>query len=428
MIYFIKKESDNMEFVELTDKEYENFVKKHEQKSYMQTLDLKNFKEKNNIHCYLVGVKENKKVVAATLMYSVGTFLKKKRFYSSRGFIIDYNDKELLTFFVDKIKDYIKKKNGLSLTIDPNVIYRIRNSNGEIINEEKNDKVIDDLKSLGFTHFGFNKYFETMQVRWVYRLELNSSYDELKNNFSKSTRKNIEATYNNGVQIRIGTKEDIKSLSKIFKETAERDEFNTKSYEYYLSMYENMPNQIKVYMAYINPKLYLEKTEEKLKEEEKNNKEIEEKMKSGMVGNKLLNKKEVSDKLIEKYKEELNDAKKMLKEHPDGVDIGALISMKSGTDYISLSSGTLTNYKKFYPKYALYDAHIKDAYENHFKYVNFYGIAGDFNQSNKYWGIYEFKKGFNGNVVEYIGEFTLGIGFTYKIFKLLKKMKKIVKK
>ena len=42
------------------------------------------------------------------------------------------------------------------------------------------------------------------------------------------------------------------------------------------------------------------------------------------------------------------------------------------------------------------------------------------NPNNKYYGIYEFKKGFNGNVVEYIGEFTLPITFTYKVFKFLR--------
>lgn len=417
-----------MEFVELTEKEYDKFVSRHEQESYMQTLDLKNFKEKNNIKCYLVGVKENKKVVAATLIYSIGTFLKKKRFYSSRGFIIDYNDEKLLTFFVENLKKYLKEKNGMSLTIDPNIIYRTRTSNGEIMDNNTNDKVIENLKKLGFIHYGFNNYFETMQVRWVYRLELSAPYEELKKNFIKSTRKNIEATNNNGVQIREGTIDDIKSLSKIFKETAERDEFNTKSYEYYKSMFENMPNNIKVYMAYIDPKLRLKLTEQKLKDEEDNNKELERKMKVDMVGNKLRTKKEISDNLITKYKEEINETKDMLKNNPNGVDIGALISMKSGTDYISLSSGTLTNYKKYYPKYALYDAHIKDAYKMGFKYVNFYGIAGDFDPKNKYYGIYEFKKGFNGNVVEYIGEFTIGLGITYKIFNGLRKIKRAIKK
>ncbi len=412
-----------MEFVELTDKEYQDFVSHHEQENYMQTLELKRFKEKNNLKCYLVGVKDNNKVVAASLLYSLGTFLHKEKFYSSRGFILDYNDKKLLTFFVDNLKKFIKDKNGMSITIDPNVIYRIRTSEGNLIDDNKNDKVINTLKSLGFKHFGFNRYFETKQVRWVYRLELKDTYESLKTKFLKSTRKNIEATHNNGVKIRIGKKEDIKSLFKIFKETAERDQFNTKSYDYYKSMFENMPHQIKVYMAYIDTKLHLNLTKKKLEEELSNNKVLEEKMKVDKVGNKLRNKKEISDNLISKYYEEIKEAEDMVRENPNGIDIGALISMKSGTDYISLSSGTLTNYKKFYPKYALYEAHIEDAYKMGFKYANFYGIAGDFNKDNKYYGIYEFKKGFNGNIVEYIGEFTLGIGFTYKLFTSLKNMK-----
>ena len=418
-----------MEFVELTEQEYQDFVSGHEQESYMQTLELKRFKENNNIKCYMVGVKDKDEVVAATLFYSVGSFLGKKRFYSSRGFLIDYNNKKLLTFFVENIKNYIKEHKGMSLTIDPNVIYRTRTSNGEIEEKDKpNDKVINNLTELGFKHFGFNKYFETMQVRWVYRLPLNIPYEELKNNFSKSTRKNIESVENNGVEIRIGTVEDIKSLSKIFKETAERDEFNTKSYSYYKSMFESMPNIMRVYMAYINPKLRLETSKRKLEEELKTNKELEEKMKVDMVGNKLTNKKNISDNLILKYKEEIKEAEEMLKSNKESIDIGALISVKSGTDYISLSSGTLTQYKKYNPKYALYNAHIKDAYKYGFDYVNFYGIAGDFDPSNKYHGIYEFKKGFNGNVVEYVGEFTLPIGFTYKLFKCLKKIKRIIKK
>jgi lipid II:glycine glycyltransferase (peptidoglycan interpeptide bridge formation enzyme) len=350
--------------------------------------------------------------------------MKKRRFYSSRGFIIDYKNKELLTFFVENLKKYLKKHNSMSITIDPNVIYRVRSSNGEIIDENTNDEVIENLKSLGFTHYGFNKYFETMQVRWVYRLKLDKPYEELKNDFIKSTRKNIEATHNNGVRIRIGNVEDIKSLSKIFKETAERDEFNTKSYEYYKSMFESMPNQIKVYMAYIDPNLRLELTENKLKEEEKNNEEINKKMQTDMVGNKLRTKKEVSDNLIQKYKEEIEETKQMIKDNPDGVDIGALISVKSGTDYISLSSGTLTNYKKYYPKYALYDAHIEDAYKMGYKYVNFYGVAGDFDPNNKYYGIYEFKKGFNGNVVELVGQFEKSISYFNTIYKLAKKVLK----
>ena len=417
-----------MVFVELTEKEYNDFVINHPQASYMQSIDLKRFKEKSNIECYLVGVKKNNAVVAATLLYSIGSFLGKKRFYSSRGFVLDYSNKELLSFFTKEITRYLKKNGGMSLTIDPNVIYRVRSGDGEVIDKDKNDEVINNLKEVGFAHFGFNNYFETLQVRWVYRIELKSNYEELKRDFVKSTRKNIEFVESNGILVREGNVNDLKSLSEIFEETAQRDGFNTKNYDYYKNMYESMGNIIKVYIAYIDTKLHYEKVLEKLKQEEENNRIILQKMKVDMVGSKLTNKKEVSDKLIKKYKNEVEESKELLKKYPEGKDIGALISIKSGNEYISLSSGTLTDYKKYNPKYALYDAHIKDAIDMNYKYANFYGIAGDFNPSNKYYGIYEFKKGFNGNVVEYIGEFTIGFDTKYTIFKILKKIKKIIKK
>ncbi len=132
--------------------------------------------------------------------------------------------------------------------------------------------------------------------------------------------------------------------------------------------------------------------------------------------------------MIEKYKEELKKAEDFKKEHSNGLDIGALLSMASGDEYLTLSSGMIEEYRSFTPKYAMYDAHVKDALTNNYKWVAFYGITGCFDKNDKYYGIYEFKKGFNGNVVEYIGEFTLPIGFTYKVFNTLKKIKKIIKK
>ena len=56
-------------------------------------------------------------------------------------------------------------------------------------------------------------------------------------------------------------------------------------------MFESMPNNIKVYMAYIDPNLYVSKTEEKLENEKANNKDIEEKALKAMkqfTKNKLI--------------------------------------------------------------------------------------------------------------------------------------------
>ena len=114
--------------------------------------------------------------------------------------------------------------------------------------------------------------------------------------------------------------------------------------------------------------------------------------------------------------------------NPTGKDIGCLLSIKSGREYLTLSSGVLQDYKSFTPKYQMYEKHIQDAYKEGFKYCNFYGITGDFNPENKYYGIYEFKKGFSGNVIEYVGEFELEVTSFNKFYKVLRKIKELLRR
>ncbi len=419
-----------MKFKILTEEEFRDFSTMHEQESFLQTVENGNLKRELGNIVHYVGVSNGKKIVAATLLLEEKSVLNKKTFYAPRGFLIDYNNIELLSFFTENLKKFIRKRKGFMLTIDPNVIYRIRTSDGEIINDDKerNDSIICNLKSLGYIHFGFNKYLEALQVRWEYLLELNRSYEEIKNNFSKSTKKNIDACYKKGLLVRKGTIEDLPTMEAIFEKTSKRKHFFYRTLDYYKIMYKNMKNLMTIYIAYLDPDIYLKNTKNLLEKEKKNNKEIEKKMNTACIGQKLKNQKETSDKLIKKYEEELEKAQKFKEEYPNGKDIGVLLSMKSGNEYLTLSSGVLEEYKSFTPKYAMYDCHIKDAYEMGFKYVDFYGITGDFNKDNKYYGIYEFKKGFNGNVVELIGQFSLKVTNFYHIYMLLRKIKHKLKK
>ena len=124
----------------------------------------------------------------------------------------------------------------------------------------------------------------------------------------------------------------------------------------------------------------------------------------------------------------MEKAKKFKEENPNGKDICCLLSMKSGNEYLTLTSGGLEEYHSFTPKYAMYDAHIKDAYKEGFKACNFYGISGNFQkENNPLYGVYEFKRGFGGNVVEYIGQFTLPVTKFNTFYNCLSKIRSIIK-
>lgn len=412
----------------LDENEFYNFSYNHPQASFMQTVQLGNLKKELGDNVHYLGVEEKGKIIAATLILEEKGPLNSKSFYAPRGFLIDYANKELLEFFTYNIEKFAKERNGFRIIIDPNVIYQIRSSDGKEIDYPKNDELITNLGNLGYKHFGFNLYSEALQMRWEYRLKLDKTYDELKSNYSKSTRKNIDSCYKKGLRVRKGKIEDLQTLSEIFESTGKRKDFAVRSLDYYKKMYNNMADLMTIYIAYIDPEIYYNSTYNNLKEEEENNKAIKEKMEKDMVGTKLKNQLETSNKLIEKYKEELEKSKEFKRTNPDGKDIGVLLSMQSGKEYLTLSSGMLSEYRTFTPKYAMYDEHVKDAIKNNYEWVDFYGINGCFDKNDKYYGIYEFKKGFNGNVVELVGQFEKTISSFGTIYNYAKKVKNTIKR
>ncbi|MBQ7137075.1 MAG: peptidoglycan bridge formation glycyltransferase FemA/FemB family protein [Bacilli bacterium] len=418
-----------MKFTELKEEEFQKFAKNHEQASFFQTNEVARLRESYGSKIYYLGVKENKKILAAAMFTVTKTFANKYTFYAPRGYLMDYHDKELLSFFTKELKKYCKGKNALRIKLDPNVIYRIRSNDGSVVDTNyTDDEAINNLINAGYEHYGFNTDIVNTQSRWNCRLELNKNYEELKKDFSKSTRKNIESTYKKGVQVRKGTLDDLESMEEILIKTAERKKFKYRSLEYYTRMYNYFGDMMQIYIAYLDPKVYLDSSIELLKKEEENNKIICEKMEKDNVGRKLINQKSTSDKLLEKYKKEVEEAERFKKDYPKGKDIGVLISVKSGLEYISLYSGILVEDKRFTPKYAMYNEHILDAYKFNIPYVNFYGISGIFDPKDENYGMYEFKKGFGGNVIELIGEFNYALSPLYYLYVLLRKIKHLVMK
>ena len=133
-----------MEFVELNEKEFSEFANQHEYGSFHQNTAWGELKSGTEWITYLVGVKKDKKVIAASLLLSKSTPIKKNMFYAPRGFLIDYSDKEVLKFFLDKLKEFAKKHNAIFIKFDPYVEYQERDINGDVVEGGFNNKFVVD--------------------------------------------------------------------------------------------------------------------------------------------------------------------------------------------------------------------------------------------------------------------------------------------
>ena len=110
-----------MKFVELEPSEFMNFVNTRKEKNFFQTTMMQNKLNNDGLKTYLVGVKENDKVIAASLIAESKKHFGKIIYEAYKGFILDYSNKDLLKFMTINVKEFLKGKNGMELIIDPYV-------------------------------------------------------------------------------------------------------------------------------------------------------------------------------------------------------------------------------------------------------------------------------------------------------------------
>ena len=205
-----------MKFTELTDKEFMDFVNTRPEKNFFQTVMMKDRIKKEGTEVYLVGVKEKNKVIAASFIAANGhTFMGYKTFEAYKGFILDYENKELVKFMSEEVKKFLSSKKALRLIIDPYIPNVSRDMDANIVEGIDNRHIREYLESLGY------KYNEDgAQVKWCYCLDINGkTSDELFNDFRSSTRNNINRTINKyKLNIRTLSYDEIPQFKKITKD------------------------------------------------------------------------------------------------------------------------------------------------------------------------------------------------------------------
>ncbi len=93
-----------MRLRKLNNQEFKQWTNNHPQITFHQTKEWAKFKEYSGWHAYYVGLEDEHKIVAAACIFAKEIpIIKKRVFYSPRGFLIDYKNKELLNTFTKEI-------------------------------------------------------------------------------------------------------------------------------------------------------------------------------------------------------------------------------------------------------------------------------------------------------------------------------------
>lgn len=416
-----------MKLVKLNKEEFKKFADKHEQITFHQTKEWGNLKSKNNWTPYYIGLKEKDEIKAGALILAKNIpIINKKIFYSPRGFLIDYNNKQLLTEFTTEIKKLLKKENGILLKMDPYIEYQERDNNGQIVENGHNNKgAYQNLVKLGYKHFGFNLMQDTLQPRWMHVIEINNrTEDQIQQDMESKTRQILRKNEKAGITTREITKEELPIFKEIMEKTSDRREFIDRPLSYYESMWDSLHDSgiMKIMIAEIDFNKFKKNTNEELITTEKNLKERIYKHDNKLLKmneKKYLSNNKQDEETINRLNKQLEKIEEYKKIYGNKKTLGGILFLIYGNEVLSLYGGTDDNLMQFQSAYTVHYAGIKYAIDHKYKRYNFYGITGNFNKDNPLYGLYLFKKSFGGHVVELIGEFDLIISpFWYHMYNL----------
>ncbi len=206
---------------------------------------------------------------------------------------------------------------------------------------------------------------EEIQPRYVFLLNIKGkTQDEIFEKFHSKTRYNIRLAVKKGVEIREGKREDLKDFHRIMVETGKRDGFMIRPLSYFEKMY---------------------------------------------------------DELVPNHM-------KLLMAYYEGQPIAGIIPIIYGRKTCYLYGASSNSHRNLMPNYLLQWEAIKSAINAGHDVYDFRGVSGVVDENHPQYGLYRFKKGFNAEFTEYIGELYIPFKpITYKLEQITEKTyKKVV--
>ena len=327
--------------------------------------------------------------------------------YAPRGYLIDWDNKELVKEFTNKLMEYMKEINCIYLRVDPAVMYQEIDEEANPIEGGKNNyELFDYLTSLGYQHKGFYKLYDGNQPRYTFRTFNKNyySFEQIEQTISKTFMRSIKRSYN--YDLVIEESNSIDEFYELVQKVSSKDGFKAYTKQYYEDIFKafKKDNYIKNFIAKINIDKVIEKFEEQVKNEKNQDR-------------------------INKLNKDINFLKENKTSDGD-VIIASLIciytengawSLYIGNDNIAEYTGTVNR---------LYYEFLKDSYLSNKEFSDLFGTVGDPHTKYKNLaGIFEYKRKLGGTYLEWMGDFDLvNKKFWYKVLPILLKIYRTIKR
>ncbi len=319
--------------IDISERErYNRFVANHPRGHFLQLLEWGQVKQGMGWEPLPLVLEEDGEIRASLLILKRRLplpLINRCIFYSPRGPVAEAENQAICQALFTGAARVAKEHQAIFLKIDP-----------DVKNDREDFKAV--LKVCGFHKNETGLNFEGVQPNFVFRLDIVPSEIKLLEGMHSKWRYNIRLAKRKGVSVRPAeSKEDLKTFYAILQETAERDRFLIRGYEYFEWIWDYM------------------------------------------VGSGF--------------------ARVFIAEY-EGQAIAATLAMILGSKAWYLYGASSNQYRNVMPNYLIQWEMIRWARERGCSLYDFRGVSGDLDENNPLYGLYRFKKGFNGELTAFVGE------------------------
>lgn len=412
-----------MELRNIDDKILDEFLSSRNG-HFMQTSAWGDVSIKRGYKVHKLGLYEDKELKGSALILEKKV-LNYSTFYCPRGFIADYNDKELLKSFLKELKKYCLKHNGLYLKINPDLIIATldEEANRKELNEE-NYQLIDFFKENGGQFRGFTtRFVESSAPRFTFRVDVKRDEEEIFSGLHNTTRKILKEKNPYHINITKNADDALKDFYKVMKETSLRKRMFIEPYGYFENFYEELhkKDEADIYVASVLKSDLQKAFKKKLDAVEEERNQVNKRPDGPKKDNKLKDLSLKENKIL-KLKKEVDALKE------ERIVLSSIIAAKFGDKVWTIHGGNSDELLFLNANYELYYHILLDSKQNGYNLVDFYGSEGKVDKNSEIYGIYLFKLRFGGDFIEFIGEFDfIYKPLAHKIINTLLKVRRRIK-
>lgn len=317
---------------------FNNYIAAHLAGDLLQTTFWGQLKSTTGWQPFPLAVTKKGQIQAGTLMLKRSVpFLKHSIFYSPRGPV--FSSLEALKFLIEAGVDLAKSHNALFWKMDPAVISTNLAWNQLSTQLHKINTGLD---------------FNSVQPKFIMELDIRPSLETILANMKSKTRYNIRYAQRRGIEVYLSnSKSDLEIFYPILKETAVRDGFTVRSFDYFENLWDCLvvPKLARLFIAY--------------------------------------------------YKNQ---------------PLSGAIAFRLGRRAWYVYGASSDAKRNLQPNYAVQWEMIRWAKGSGCHTFDFRGVSGDLNPENPLFGLYRFKEGFGAKLIEYVGEYDLPLSPLYKLW------------